>query len=292
MKTYNNLCVIGDNATTLNTGFKKPGCLESLLELPLLSNGQNPFATVTAFETVTEWKSRIADKSIVPLFDVYEVADGSTEDTFYETGKFKRRTEKGKTIITCEMYLSICAYAAVKSFEQSNYTELYQFNQESDYSGVYDSDGIRVRGRSCEITVDRRPATKDKVPYVTVEISFSDKDDILKTVLTKSDLQKDDLDGIYDVQINTLTVSSSSIKFTVTSSCAGNEKVTTLETADIVLKDASGDDYTFTFVAPDSNGVYELTGTGFGDGFTIDLNGVIVQTDIMYESVEPATLSI
>lgn len=292
METYNNLCST-DSGLQKNTGFKKPDCLESLLDLPLLSDGSDPFATVTEFETVSEWKDRIESKAIVPLFDVYEVADASTEDTFYETGKFKRRTEKGKEIITCEMYISICAYAALKSYENSGYTEIYEFNQEGDYMGVYDADGVRVRGRKCTISVDRRKATKDKVPYVIVEIVYNDKNDILKAVLTKSDLQKDDLDGIYDVDLALSgTPTDSSIKFTVTSACA-DEKVTNLLDADVKVYESDGTtEITHTFVSADSNGVYEVTSSAaFANGNIIKLNGVIVQTDIMYEDTGDLTVS-
>ena len=42
----------------------------------------------------------------------------STEDTFFESGNFKKRTDKGVEILTFECYLSVCAYAALKSYQE------------------------------------------------------------------------------------------------------------------------------------------------------------------------------
>ena len=174
MGTYNKLCISGgDNSK--NTGFAKPDCLESLLELPIVSNG-HAFTDVADFETVASWKAAIAAKNLVPLFDVYEVADASTEDTFFESGNFKKRTDKGVEILTFECYLSVCAYAALKSYqENAEYLEVFEFNQDNDYSGVYDADGVRVRGRKIKsLRVDRKRATKEKPAYVMGEIIFDD----------------------------------------------------------------------------------------------------------------------
>lgn len=274
-----------------NTGFKNPDELESVLELPLLSNGHQ-FSSVTDFETVASWKTAIAAKSIVPLFSVYEVADGSTEDTFFETGNFKRRTEKGKEIFTFEMYISFCAYAALKSYEQSNYKWLFEFNQGGEYMGVYAADGVKVQGRKIQsITVERRRASKDKVPYVIGEIVMADKDDNLGTVLTHSDLGKDDLHGIYDAQINLVSATATTIKFTVTSGCAGGVNVDSFVDGDVVLKDANGAVQSVTWANADANHEYTLTGTGFVNGWTLETNGVVSQTDVAYESIEAVALT-
>ena len=50
----------------------------------------------------------------------------------------------------------------------------------------------------------------------------------------------------------------------------------------------------FSLIPTDSNGVYELVynQTLNGGDFSIDLNGVIVQADIMYESTGAVTFSI
>lgn len=276
-----------------NTGFKEQ-CIETKLQIPIISNGFQ-FPTVSAFKTVSAWKAAIKAKSLVPLFAVYELADASTEDTKFESGNFSKVTAKGVEKITFECYISVCAYAALKSYEDSgNYGELFEFNEGGDYSGVFASDNTQVKGRKItSIKVTRIRATKDKVPYVKGEITFADKDDVLNAVIVKSDLSEDDLEGIFDINLTQVSASSTSIKFKASSGCSGGgSNVTSFELADLVIKNGAGAIQEATLVPADSEGVYELVGTGFADGFTVSLKGVVSQTTIMYESPEPLVIKI
>ena len=63
------------------------------------------------------------------------------------------------------------------------------------------------------------------------------------------------------------------------------------EDADVVLLDGTGDAHTHSFVDADENGVFELTGTGFADNFTLDLNGVVQKTEATYESKGALTVA-
>lgn len=276
-----------------NTGFKEQ-CIESKLNIPIISDGFQ-FPTVAGFKTVASWKTAIAEKRLVPLFPVYELADASTEDTKFESGSFSKVTAKGVEKITFECYLSVCAYAALKSYENSNkYAELYEYNEDGDYSGIFASDGVKVKGRKItSIKVTRIRATKDKVPYVKGEITFADKDDVLSAVIVKSDLSESDLEGIFDVALKQVSASTTSIKFTATAGCpGGGTLVTSLVLADLVVKNAAGLVQTVTLVPADANGVYEIVGTGFANGHTVSLDGVVIQTTIMYESPEPLVVAI
>lgn len=274
-----------------NTGFKDQ-CLETKLQLPVLSDGYQ-FTNVEAFKTVATWKTAIQNKNLVPLFPVYELADASTEDTKFESGNFSKITAKGVEKITFECYLSICAYDAMKSYENSGkYPELFEFNEGNDYSGVFASDGVEVRGRKItSLKVTRIRATKDKIPYVKGEITFADKDEILDAVIVKSDLRETDLAGIFDVQLKQVARTATSIKFTATAGCAGDTLIESFADGDFIVKNAAGAVQSVSFVAPDADGVYELTGTGFAADFTVELDGVIAQTVNMYETPEPLKLT-
>jgi hypothetical protein len=58
-----------------------------------------------------------------------------------------------------------------------------------------------------------------------------------------------------------------------------------------VLKDATGSVNAATFVPFDTDAeVYELTGTGFANDFTLDLDGVQEVGTVMYESTGKLTL--
>jgi hypothetical protein len=284
----------GGETKPKNTGFKEQ-CIESKLQIPVISNGFE-FPSVSAFKTVAAWKAAIKAKNLVPLFAVYELADASTEDTKFESGNFSKITAKGVEKITFECYLSVCAYAALKSYENSGtYGELFEFNEDGDYSGVFASDNTKVKGRKIKsITFTRIRATKDKVPFVKGEITFADKNDVLNQVIVKSELEESDLEGIFDVQLTQVAATATSIKFTASAGCSGGgSKVTSLVLADIVVRDLSGAvQATVTLVPPDANGVYEVVGTGFLSGFKLSLKDVVQQTTIMYESPEPLIIEI
>jgi hypothetical protein len=291
MATHLEICGSGETKPK-NTGFNEQ-CIESKLNIPIISDGFQ-FPSVTSFKTVADWKSAIQAKHLVPLFPVYELADASTEDTKFETGNFSKVTAKGIEKVTFECYLSVCAYTALKSYENSGkYAELFEYNEDGDYSGIFASDGTKVKGRKVtSLKVTRIRATKDKVPYVKGEITFADKDDVLNAVIVKSDLSESDLEGIFDVQLNQVSAAASSIKFTASAGCSGGGSlVTSLVAADIVVKNPAGAIQTVSFVTADADGVYTLTGTGFAKGYTVSLKGVVAQTTIMYESPKPLTIS-
>ncbi len=287
-KTYIEICG-GEANPQKNTGYRD-NCIESKLQIPVLSNGFE-FASVADFKTVASWRAAIAAKSLVPLFPVYELADASTEDTKFESGNFSKVTAKGVEIINFECYLSVAAYAAMKSYEElGNYGELFEFNEEADYSGIYAVDGVKVKGRKITaMSVTRIRATNDKVPYVKGSITFADKDDVLSAVIVKSDLEEGHLEGIFDVGLQQVSASATSIKFTAK---AGNSFVTSLLEADVEVKDLTGAVVATSFVAPGVDNTYELTGAAFATGFTVSVKGIVVQTTIMYEGPTPLSITV
>jgi hypothetical protein len=86
------------------------------------------------------------------------------------------------------------------------------------------------------------------------------------------------------------TPTATSIKFTADAGCAG-DVVTSLENANVLLLNADGTAKSHSFVGADANGVYELTGTGFANGMTINLNGVVAKTEDSYESTGALTVA-
>ena len=101
------------------------------------------------------------------------------------------------------------------------------------------------------------------------------------------------MEGIFDVQLAQVSATATTIKFTASAGCSGGGAlVTSLIAANIVVKNAAGAIQTVSFVTADANGVYTLTGTGFANGHTVSLNGVVAQTTIMYESPEPLVVTI
>ena len=290
---YINLYKKGENKPR-NTGIKNSDVTESLLDILILSNGF-AFDNVQAFENKQQWKDAIKAKKIVPLYDVYELADASTEDTKFESGNFSKITEKGVEKITFECFLNHYAYQALKSYEESSYKEVFEFNKDADYSGIKDADDVRVRGRKVKsISFTRKRATKDKPAHITGEIVYEDKDDTLinDVVITRSDLIKDDLDGIYDINLIQSSATSTVIKVKATSGCCGDTYVDALGANDFIIKDASGSVQSVTFEEANFDNEYTFIGSGFTSGFTVEINGVVVQPDVFYEGVQPLTITV
>lgn len=283
----------GGETKPKNTGFKDQ-CIESKLNIPIISDGFQ-FPDIAAFKTVAAWKAAIKAKNLVPLFPVYELADASTEDTKFESGSFSKVTAKGVEKITFECFLSICAYAALKSYENSGkYAELFEYNEDGDYSGVFATGDVKVKGRKItSIKVTRIRATKDKVPFVKGEITFADKDEILNAVIVKSDLSEEDLEGIFDVNLVQVSATATEIKFKAAAGCSGGGNfITSFASADVEVRDLAGAIVTASFVTADPNGVYTLTGSGFATGYKVSLVGVVEQTAMLYESPEPLIITI
>ena len=89
-----------------------------------------------------------------------------------------------------------------------------------------------------------------------------------------------------------VSASSTQIKFKATSGCAGDENVDSLAEANFTVKDGTGQVQTIGFVAADSNNEYTITGTGFASGFTVEIDGVVAQSDIFYEGTGPLTIAV
>ena len=290
MKPYIEICGGGDEKP-INTGFKDQ-CLETPLNIPVLSNGFK-FASVEEFKDPAIWRAAIANKDLVPLFPIYELTDASTEDTLFESGNFSKVTAAGVEKLTGEMYLSACAYNAVKSYEKGIYTEMFEYNKGSDYSGMYNSDGVRVQGRKItSLKAKRTRATGAKVPFVSMEITFASREDIRKVVLVESDLSEEDLEGIFDVTLVQVSASATEIKFKALAGCAGGITIDSLKTAEVQVLDLTDAVVSATFVQADSQGIYVLTGTGFATGYKVRLVDVVTQTDIMLESPDPLVITI
>ena len=279
-----------DGVSNKNTGAKEQ-CLEGVTVRHALATDEQEFATFAAFKTLATWKADRDLKKIIPLYTFGSLANAYTEDTFYEADK-KYLTKEGKKIITFEAHLGFCSYAALSSYNGKK-LRVYEFTDQQEIIG-YSPDGVKVKGQSVLISVGKRiNAVGDKPPYAVVTLEYEDHKQLENGAqVAKPSWSHVELDGIFDVSITLVSASATTIKFTVDGGCAGDDKITSLVNADVTLKTALGATVTRTFVAPDANGVYTLTGTGFVTGILIDLNGVVSQTEASYESTGPTVVTV
>jgi hypothetical protein len=278
-----------DGQSNKNTGANEQ-CLEGVVIRHALATDEQEFATVADAKTLATWNADRDLKKIVPLFEIEELAVADTEDTFFE-GNSKYKTKNGKKIRNFNCFLGLCSHDALTSYNGKK-MRVYEFTDAQEIKGTT-PDGVKVKGQLVTITVGKRiDAMPDKPAHTPVTLEYSDYKEFENNgVILKPTWSHIELNGIFDVNINIVSASATSIKFTVDAGCAG-DVVTSLETADVTLKTALGVAVTHSFVAADPNGVYELTGTGFVAGLVVDLNGIVSQTEATYESVKGASITI
>lgn len=278
-----------DGQSNKNTGANEQ-CLEGVVIRHALATDEQEFATVEAAKTLETWNADRDLKKIIPLFEIEELAVADTEDTYFE-GNSKYKTKNGKKIRTFNCFLGLCSHDALTSYNNKK-MRVYEFTDAQEIKGTT-PDGVKVRGQLVTITVGKRiDAMPDKPAHTPVTLEYADYKEFENNgVILKPTWSHIELNGIFDVNINLVSASATSIKFTVDAGCAG-DVVTSLETADVTLKTALGVAVTHSFVAADPNGVYELTGTGFVTGSVVNLNGIVSQTEATYESVKALTVTI
>jgi hypothetical protein len=276
---------------TKNTGAESQECLEGILQKPFVAKADFRFASLAAFKDLAVWKTAIANKDIVPLYDAYEVAPNNQEATDFATGNFSYRTAPAVKKTKFECYLSFCSHRALTSYQNSIYTQVFETTQDGGVLGVLLSDG-KIKGQDLSnITIGiRNIATKAKVAYTDVMFTYRDYEELEQNaVVAKPTWDFTELKGIYDVYLKQVSQNATTIKLQAFGGC-GNTPINSFVLANFVVKNAAGVVQVVTFTAPDATGTYTLTGTGFAAGFTVALSGVVSQTNIMYETPEVLTL--
>jgi len=266
-----------------NTGAKEQ-CLEGVVIRHALAPDTQEFETVTAAKTLATWKTQVAAKQIIPLYEIEELAVADTEDTFFEGREKRYKTANGKKIRTFNCFLGLCSHNALKSYNGKK-MRIYEFTDSQEIKGTT-PDGTKVRGQLVTIEVGKRvDAMPDKPAFTPVTLTYADYNEFEDSgVILKPTWSQIEVQGIFDVDLTLVSASATSLKFTVSAGCSGDDKISSFTSEDITLKTALGVDVTHSFVAADGNGVYELTGTGFVNTLVIDLNGIVSQPEAIYES--------
>lgn len=272
-----------EDSSFQNTGAVEQ-CLEGLTIRTAVAIPGFSFPSIEAAKTKSLWDAAIAAKQIFPLYEAEEWTSANTEDTVFEGRSRQYVTAKGKKIITYSSFLGLCSYRALRSFDKKD-VQLFEFTEDKAIIGS--QGGATIKGQEVVLNIGQRlPATADRPPSALVTINYKDRDDLeLNGAILRPDWNHIELQGIFDVTLEQVSAASDSIKFKAVTGCAGGDtNLLSLEAADVELLDASGDVHASSFVAADADGVYELTGTGFADDFTLGLVGVITKPAGSYES--------
>ena len=282
MKSYNDICS-GIGQKFLNTGARSQ-CLEAVTVLLVLAKDSFRFDTLEDFRKKSVWDSAIESKALVPLFELYELAPANTEATFYESRNFKKQTQKAAKITTAELYLSICSDNALRSYAgNGEYSRVFEVTEEGDIIGVYDSDGIKIKGQKLkDFSVGiRQVATTDKPPTTEISIAYADYEELSGWgVLTTPDFDPVlDLSGIFGIAVTVVSATTSAISFRATEGCGNVNFGIATPTAWKVLENDGISEVTATFAYVSATETYTATGTFVsGKKYFITSGGVQTET--------------
>ncbi|MGB0896885.1 MAG: hypothetical protein ACPGRW_06155 [Flavobacteriaceae bacterium] len=269
----------GSTAPYLNTGGKNQ-CTPKPIRSYALAKTNFSFASVAASKTKAAWDTAKENKDIVIFWDIEEFAQNNTEATKKE-GRFADYPLKaGVRGLNVTHYLSDCSYNALESYSDStDYTRIFRILTDENFTAIVNEDGSVQGEPVSNFSVGVLTDATDETPQNTeVQIKFANN--------TKSNIKPEfDLityEGIYGVDLEVGTTSGTEIKVKALAGCSGTA-ITSLEDGDFVVKDSGGGTESISFTAADADGYYTLTGTGFVTGHTVELAGVVVKSNVMYE---------
>jgi len=293
MSIYLEICNRGKSKTN-NTGASEQ-CFEGVMERIFVAKSNFRFDNINAFKDATIWKNAIRNKDIVPLYNAYEVTGANIEAVKFESGNFSEVTKKAIKKTTFECFLGFCSHRALKSYANSEYTQIFELTETGVILGI-NTEGGKIKGQDVTLTIDLRAIqVSAKIPFTKVTLTYRDYEELEENVVAIKPTWETEtqLAGIFDLYLEQVSATATTIKFTASASCSGgNNFIASLTATDIVVKDTAGVVQVVSFVVADANGVYTLTGTGFANGYTVSLNAVVVQPTIMYESPSPLVITI
>lgn len=265
---------------------RNTGANGQVLEGPVikyaLATTEQEFATVAAAKTLATWKADVALKKIIPFFELEELAIGDTADTKFEGNK-SYTTAYGEKIRTFNMMIGLPSHNAVSSYSGKT-MRLYEFTDKQEIKAI-SADGIKVKGQLATIEVGKRiDALKDKPAYTPVILKYKDFREFENDghILKPEWSPVVEVKGIIDAVIEVVSHTATSVKFKVLENDT-KDPITSLQDSDVLYKTAAGVAITHSFVIPDANGVYELTGAGFATGDVLSGKGVLAKVEDSYE---------
>ncbi|WP_435415869.1 hypothetical protein [Polaribacter aestuariivivens] len=270
---------------TKNTGVSDQK-LEAAVKTYILAKEDVSF-TLEEIKAITNWNTNKTSKGVVPFYEVEVLEANSVEPTIANKRFRDVKTKDGIKGVTYTHELSAVAYSALKTYDGTeDYTRIFRVTTENEILCEVQEDGTLKGEPITSFIVGLREDATDEAPAMAkVYIKFKEYD----VSVIKPDFDANEFEGIYDVQLELGAVSATSIKFSAKS---WGKNVENLTSANVVLKDASGSVHASTFVPYDSDsGLYELTGTGFADNFTLDIDGVQTVGTVQYESTGAQTIT-
>lgn len=262
-------------------------CLEAVTTLLVVTKDNFKFASLSEAQTLSSWNTAIADGDIVPLYQMYELTPANTEETFYESRNFKKRVGKATKITTFENYLSLCSHKALKSYQASMYTRVFEITEDDEVIAV--KDGLGLKGQKIkDFNVGiRNAATLDKVPFTLVTMTYGDYEELENNgVIFKPNFDANSaLDSIYAANVDVTGATATTINFSLTT-CEGMPVTGVADGSFKCIAGSTGAVQSITVAEDDAAanpGVYTATGTSLVSGL-IGLDDIVAVSTVSYNS--------
>ncbi|MDI6033986.1 hypothetical protein QLS91_12970 [Flavobacterium sp. LB2P84] len=289
----NEVCGTDAASQPKNLGGKKQ-CIEGAVLTGFLAKNDFSFDSAADAKDPVKVKAAIAAKNIKALPEFETVEDENTEATTVEK---RRKTIISKQGVAGSKYgidASMCTYAALKTYQDSDYTRIFEITDADDEEMTCDIDESgKVFGRKLTSTIVglRTRTSLENDASVPLSLKFAkDTYDIIRTDSVPGNKYAD-FEDIFDIEFEIVgTPTATLIKFKALSGCSGR-LIKSLESGNVVLKNGAGAVQTVTFTPPNTDGVYELVGTAFANGFTLSTNGVVAKDEANYEAPIALTIS-
>lgn len=280
------------NVNPKNTGAKEQCLVGVTTKYAFAPDKTFKFPTIADAKDIDKWNQAIANKDIIPLYDVEEYAIADTEATYFEGLRTRYETTPAKKVRTFRSILGLCSYSALFSYNKKE-GQVFEFTEDGAIKAVSTTDG-GIKGQNARIEVGELLDAVSGTPQSTVvTVNYTDPSEYKNNgaQLRPDGWSGSDIFGVFDITLDQVSATSTVIRFTATAGCAGgDELVDSFEAANVEVRNLSGALVTTTFVEADANGVYQVSGTGFASGFTVSLVGVVTAVDTSYESPEPLVI--
>lgn len=278
----------GDSKAVKNTG-SDTQCLTKPTVAYALAKSSQSFASVTAFRTKTAWDTAKEAKDIVVLYSVERSELANIEPTYFESRTKKVETKAARKGLKVTHLLGYCSHAALESYENSDYTYIYEFTEDGQIKGVVQDDGTVTGQQLSDFLVGpvNEPVIEGDPQTSIVDIVYYDARELTKSgAVVTPDFDVLKYKGIYPV---TLTVegtpSATELKIRATYGCS-DKPLTGLVIGDFYLtQDSDGAEQTPDSVSAgsgDDTNLYTFVDTDLANG-TIKTN-VVTTSLAMFET--------
>jgi hypothetical protein len=282
----------GSNNPILNTGKGKQGLYGATINYALTKE-DFAFDSIEDAKKKTVWDTAKEAKDVIPMFSVEGSELSNSEPTYYEARTVKTETKSARKGIKFKHHLDLYSHAAIKSCKDSNYTRIIEFTEDGKILLIKE-DG-KLKGQSISefiVPMKNQPVVGGDIATTNVEVVYKDYNELEENGhVLNPDFDVENYEGIYNVVL-AIVGSPTSTEIKVSAVNYDGNAIDNLVLADFKLLDSGGSELTISGASYDDNeSCYILTGSAFTTG-TLSTDGVIVQSQIMYEAEAPIAVTI